>query len=375
MDLMELAKLSGVTLVYGPAGAGKTTFAAWYVYARSARALWISLFEDEATFRRNMANLGYNFGDRLIFWEAPAVEDLAAVFELIADVVAKNKPDIVVLDSVTELISGGDVHAGLRAVHNLIYRLMKSIGADVVMTAERQVAEGLTYIADNVIELRYDIFPYGTVREMVVRKIRGSKAGYVLPYAIAEGLGFVIMKLPSLRRAGEVLKTGVVCFDETFGGLAPGAVYALIGPVGAGKSTLMLKVAEGLRRAGKRAVYLSFLGDADMLKNRYDVEAYNAPLDVEEFLLQFFSLAVRERADAVLIDAIDLMAQFFGKEVFFTVLLQIIRIAKASGVPVAISLAQDWNITNFLDAVAYISSGTIKAVKSPLGRSASETKC
>lgn len=371
---MDPLKLKGITLVYGPAGAGKTTFAAWYAYSNYARILWVSAFEDEATFRSNMARLGYAFGDRLTYWEAPLVEDLESLFQSLIDAVLKQRPDLLVLDSITEL-TYGDPQGGVRIIHNLLYRLVKSIGVDVIVTAERQVAERMMYIADNVIELRYDVYPYGTVRELVVRKVRGGRAGYVLPFAIAEGLGFVIIKAEAAARPGEVVKTGVSCLDETLGGLMGGAVAALIGPAGSGKSTVMLKAAENLRKAGKKVYFLSFLGDADLLKARYDVEAMNAPLDVESFLLQLYTLAVKLRADALFIDGIDLLARFFEEKIFFMVMLELMKLVKTLGIPAVVSLTKDWGLANYLDIVANVSNRKITAVKTPIGVASAEHGC
>ncbi|MGC8583450.1 MAG: RAD55 family ATPase [Thermoproteus sp.] len=371
---MDELRLRGVTLVYGPAGAGKTTFAAWYAYGNYSKTLWVSAFEDEATFRANMSRLGYDFGDRLAYWEAPLVDDVEALLNSLMETVAAAKPELLVVDSVSELIYR-DPEVGAKAMHNMLYKLSKTFGVDVIVTAERQVAERLTYIADNVVELRYEVFPYGTVREMVVRKVRGGKAGYAVPFAIAEGLGFVPIRAVTAAAPGGVLKTGVPCLDETLGGLVGGAVSALIGPTGSGKSTVMLKAAENLKKAGKRAYYLSFLGDADLLRLRYDVESINAPLDVESLLLQLYILTVKLKADAVFIDGIDLLARFFEEKVFNTVLLNLIRLVKASGVPVLISLTRDWGIANYLDAVAYISERRVTAVKTPAGAVGAAHSC
>ncbi len=371
---MDALRLKGVTLVYGPAGAGKTTFAAWYAYSNYGRVFWVSAFEDERTFRANMAKLGYAFGDKLIYWDAPLVEDLEAFSRTLIDEAVRQKPELLVLDSITEL-TYGDPHGGVKVLHNLIYRLIKTAGVDVLATAERQVAERITYIADNVIELRYDVYPYGTVRELVVRKARGGRAGYVVPFSIAEGVGFVLISAEPSSKPGEVVKTGVSCIDEALGGITGGAVTALVGPVGSGKSTVMLKMAEGLKRAGKRAYYLSFLGDAELLRAKYDVEALNAPLDVDAFLLQVYILAVKQKADALFIDGVDIFARFFDERIFYIVLLELIKLVKAAGIPAVISLAEDWGLLNYLDAVARISNRTVTAVKTPIGIAGSQRSC
>lgn len=372
---MEELKLKGVTLVYGPAGAGKTTFAAWYAYNNYRRTLWVSAFEDEPTFRANMAKLGYAFGDRLVYWEAPLVEDLEAFSRSLIEVAFQQKPDLLVLDSITELTYGDHPDGGVKVLHNLIYKLIKTAGMDVLATAERQVAERIMYIADNVIELRYDVYPYGTVRELVVRKIRGGRAGYALPFAITEGLGFVLIKAAPLSRPGEAIKTGVPCIDETLGGVMKGAVTALVGPIGSGKSSIMLKTAESLKRAERSVYYLSFLGDADILKGKYNVEVLNAPLDVEAFLLQVYTLAVKHKADALFVDGLDILARFFGEKVFYTVLLEFIKLVKAMGIAAVISLAEEWGLLNYLDIVARVHSRTVTAIKTPIYAAGSQRSC
>ncbi len=60
----------------------------------------ISVFEDEASFRRNAASLRYDFGERLVFWEAP-VAGAEALFSTLLDAVARERPEALVKDSVT----------------------------------------------------------------------------------------------------------------------------------------------------------------------------------------------------------------------------------------------------------------------------------
>lgn len=85
---------------------------------------------------------------------------------------------------------------------------------DVFLTAEKEVAPGVAYVADNVVELIYEVYPYGAVREAVVRKVRGGRAGFSLPFLIREGRGilFLAPAAPS-KAAVERLETGT-CLDD-----------------------------------------------------------------------------------------------------------------------------------------------------------------
>jgi len=141
-------QLRGVSLVYGPPGAWKTTFTAWYTYNSYRKVFWVSVFEDEVSFRRNTASLGYDFGERLVYWEAPLVE-LEAFFSTPLDAVARERPEALVIDSVTEVLAAG---GGLDIIHNVLYRAVKQSGVDVFLTAEKEVALKVAYVADNVVE-------------------------------------------------------------------------------------------------------------------------------------------------------------------------------------------------------------------------------
>jgi hypothetical protein len=73
-------------------------------------------------------------------------------------------------------------------------------------------------VADNVIELIYEVYPYGALREAVVRRIRGGMAGYSIPFIIREGRGIVFLapETPA-KTAAEQLSTGTR-LDEAVGG-------------------------------------------------------------------------------------------------------------------------------------------------------------
>ena len=70
-----------------------------------------------------------------------------------------------------------------------------------------------------MVELIYEVYPYGAVRETVVKKIRGGRAGFSLPFIIREGKGILFLAPAAPAKvAVERLETAM-CLDEAVGGL------------------------------------------------------------------------------------------------------------------------------------------------------------
>jgi len=361
------AELKGVTLVYGAAGAGKTTFTAWWA-RRYGKVFWVSAFEDEATFRANMAKLGYEFGGKLVFWEAPLGE-AEAFFNALVDAVAREGPEALVVDSVTAFLPQG----GVDLLQNLVYRVVRKMGVDVFLTAERQVAEQLTYLADNVIELRYEVHPYGSFRELVVRKVRGGPAGYTTPFIIVEGEGFVPLAPPASGARPMALETGT-CIDKLAGGLYKGAVTAIVGPMGSGKTTLMLTVAKALKDGGKRVAYINVGGGGSLVAQKYSVEAVDVEFNITQLLHALLKLTGRGY-DAVFIRGLDAFDKAFGREAFIRALRSVVRASRA-GPAVVVSLRRLYGMDILFDVIIRVGEDFVEAVRSPVGKSrVSKSEC
>ena len=354
-------ELRGVTLVYGPAGAGKSTFVSWYTHGRYSKIFWVSAFEDETTFRSNMKKLGYDFGDRLSFWEAPLV-DAESFFNTLIDSVYRERPDALVVDSITAFLTEGG--RGVELVHNLIYRVVRKLGVDVFLTAERHVAEKVTYVADNVIELVYEVYPYGALRTAVVRKVRGWPAGYTVPYIIAEGVGMIFLTPGEAGNVG-VLKTGT-CLDQITGGLYKGALTAVVGPTGSGKTWLMLTVAKALKDAGAKVSYVNLGGGARLYAEKTGVEALEVEPDLTKLLLLLYQLTASGH-DAIFVRGLEILSLFYGREILYTA-LQLLHKLSRMGTAVVVSRRELYNADMIFDVIVKIGEAGVEAVRSPLGR-------
>ena len=203
---------------------------------------------------------------------------------------------------------------------------MKRWGVDVFLTAEKEVAAKITYVADNVIELVYEVYPYGAVREALVKKRRGGRAGYSLPYVIREGKGLTFLALETPAKVGlERFETGT-CLDEAVGGIYRGLLHALVGPVGAGKTWLMLKVARALEERGKKAIYIAVSGAGAVYAERFGVNMVDVGLNVEEL----FTAIVSVDSDVVLIRGLEALATLYGPQVLYMILRILLQTARGA---------------------------------------------
>jgi KaiC/GvpD/RAD55 family RecA-like ATPase len=361
-----MIQLRGVTLVYGPPGAGKTTFTAWYTYNSYRKVFWVSVFEDEVSFRRNAASLGYDFGGRLEYWEAP-LAGAEAFFSTLLDAVARERPEALVIDSVTEVLAAG---GGLDIIHNMLYRAVKQSGVDVFLTAEKEVAPNVAYVADNVVELIYEVYPYGAVREAVVRKIRGGRAGFSLPFLIREGRGilFLAPAAPS-KAAVERLETGM-CLDEAVGGLYKGLLHAVVGPVGAGKTWLMLKAAKALKERGRRVVYVAVSGTGAVYAEKFGVDAVDVGLNVEEL----FAAVVSTDNEVVFIRGLEALAALYGSAVLYTVLRILLQTARG-GKAVVVALRDLHDLDILFDVIVKMEEKNAVGVRGPGGKIGEKVRC
>lgn len=277
----------GFYLVQGDPGAGKTTLALQFASSRvkdNERCLYITLTESN----KDLANAARSHGWSLAGIEFcdltrsainlagepessvfhPAETELSETTQAIFAAVEKSRPQHVIFDGLSEmrLLSGNP----------LIYR--RQLLALKEFFAERRVTILLlddrsspfgdlqpeSLMGGNVVLDRF-LPQYGRARRrLFVTKVRGSnfREGYH-DYEIAQGGVRVHPRLVAAEHhehfARELRASGVVNLDEMLGGgLTTGSTALLLGPAGAGKSTIAMQFAVNAMKAGEKAAVYMF---------------------------------------------------------------------------------------------------------------------
>ncbi len=178
------------TIVAGPSGAGKTVICLQYVaqgLKQGETCVYASFQESERQIRSKAGHFGWDLGKAIdqgkleIVHVQPVELGLDVVAAQIRQAATKIGADRVVIDSISELEHGA---AGERFADYLwaLVGALRNGGATVLLTSETaaffgpafELAHGLSYIADNIILLRYTELESEIRRALVVVKMRDS---------------------------------------------------------------------------------------------------------------------------------------------------------------------------------------------------------
>jgi hypothetical protein len=204
----------------------------------------------------------------------------------------------------------------------------------------------------------------------VVRKIRGGKTGYSIPFIIREGRGivFLVPEAPA-KTAAEQLSTGT-CLDEAVGGVYKGLFHVIVGPEGAGKTWLMFKTASALKERGKNVVYIAVAGAGAIYAERFGVDTVEVDLNVEEL----FSAVISTDCDVVFIRGLEALSTLYGPSVLYTVLRILLQMARG-GRTVVVSLRDLHDLDMLFDVIVQMEERSVIGVRGPQGRIGEKIKC
>ena len=275
----------GFYLVQGDPGSGKTTLALQFIQARlreKARCLYISLTESRQDLERTCASHGWALGnfelldltrtaaainDNPASIFHPADTELSETMEIIAAACERVRPEHVVFDGLSEirLLSGEPLRYRRQLLS--LKAFFAASGATVILLDDRSAqfehGQPESLVGASLVFERH-LPAYGRARRRLhVTKVRGShfREGYH-DYEIVTGGVVVHPRLVAGEHHGEfspeLRPSGIANLDAMLhGGLAAGSTTLLIGPAGAGKSTVSVQfVVNALKHGHKAAVYV-----------------------------------------------------------------------------------------------------------------------
>jgi circadian clock protein KaiC len=274
-------------LLEGTPGTGKTTIAMQFIMAgiqADEAALYITLSESKLELESSARSHGWNPQhlsiEEFIPEEAslspeqqytvfhPSELELASTVQKLTQLIEERKPRRLVIDSLSELrLLAADT---MRYRRQLLALKQFFAGRDTtVLLLDDRSAEGsdmqLQSIAHGVIRLDRIKQSYGVNRRHVeVLKMRGSKfrEGFH-DYTIETGGVCIYPRLVANEHDSnfpmERVRSGIDALDAMFGGgINRGSSTLLIGPTGAGKSTLAMQYAYTAAKRGDRAIVYAF---------------------------------------------------------------------------------------------------------------------
>ncbi|MEO6151052.1 MAG: circadian clock protein KaiC [Mucilaginibacter sp.] len=229
-------------LVSGTAGTGKTSIAAYFATAackRKEKCLYFAFEESPAQICRNMRSIGGDMqqyideGNLRFHASRPTIYGLEMHLVLMHDMIREFKPDVVVLDPITNLITIGSVSE----VKSMLIRLIDFLQGEnitVMFTAlslntivNEQTDEGVSSLVDAWLLVRDIEFNGERNRGMYIMKSRGMKhSNQVREFVISDkGIDLVDVYLGpdgiltgSAREAQQIEEsTGVALRDHAVG--------------------------------------------------------------------------------------------------------------------------------------------------------------
>lgn len=349
-------ELKGITAIAGKPGVGKTTLAmrmAYEALRAGRKVLWISLYEGKDLFLYNALNLGYKL-EGVDFWEAVLVQP-EAFWNRLLGYVYENKPDLVVIDSITPLVEGPE---GRSLMLNALYRSLRPAHIDVVMTLEKGTPPFVEYIADNVVRLYLERTEGGVPeRRMCIDKARGLPGGCCKQFDIISSAGLVFFDelKPTPRRPVEVSTSSTL--DELVGGAFLGNTL-IVGPVGSGKTTLAVKIASLASARGYKVVYRTFSEEPWQIKER--AKEYGADFEVIAIRLkpptygthiyEFYRLINDVMPDLLISDGFDVEFRVYGRKAF-ELNMRMLAALKEAGVTFVGTMSRSYGLANYVDNV------------------------
>ena len=274
-------------LLEGDPGTGKTTVAMQFIMAGIAlgeKALYITLSEPRSELEGSARSHGWDPAhlpiaefvpeeaslspDQQYTVFHPSEVELASTIQKLTDLIDRERPDRLVIDSLSELRLLADTV--MRYRRQLLALKQFFVGRDTtVLMLDDRTSDGndqqLQSIAHGVLRLEKIQRSYGVTRRHIeIVKLRGSayREGFH-DYTIKQGGVMIYPRLIAAEHdkpfPNDPVSSGVPELDAMFGGgLKRGSSTLILGPTGVGKSTIAFQYAVAAARRDDRAIIYAF---------------------------------------------------------------------------------------------------------------------
>ena len=219
-----LLKPGFVIAIAGPYGSGKTLLASTMCYSnaeKGQKCLYVTFYETRDKFYDIMSRLGLRFSDLerkglFEYVKLPIFRNVDSIVNELSGIIMREKPRIVVIDSINPLIEYIDTAERRAWLHDFLSQVPRLINGVLVVTIER--ADQLTidkigYIADVYIELEYASDRGFISRLLRIRKARGTSLNQIeIPFIIEKdvGIAMIVPETPRTIRVSDKLYRGLI---------------------------------------------------------------------------------------------------------------------------------------------------------------------
>lgn len=385
-----------LTLVAGPAGAGKTVFAIQYLVngaRRGEKGVFVSFEESVEDLKQNMAEFGFGLDELeaeglLKFVDASPSEgdaslvtgdfDLSALSVRIADAASSIGATRLSIDSLAALfLQFQDTTLIRRELLRIAWEVGK-LGVTTVMTAEKGPGDSIArfdveeFVADNVIILRNRMLDERRRRTIEIFKVRGSDHMQgEIPFTITES-GIVLLPVEEIvlgqASALERISTGIPGLDEMLGGgLLRDSISLVSGATGTGKTCLATHFVAAMEE-DEKSVFFGYEESRDQLVRNAEgwdvrmaeiekegririVTRYPEAMTLEDHLLELTRVVDEESPSRVAIDSLSALERITTPHHFREFLLHVTAFLKDREIPALITntsaqLLGDASVTN-----------------------------
>jgi circadian clock protein KaiC len=287
-------------IIQGRPGAGKTILSNQIAFAHAAggaKVLYVTLLaESHERLFHAMSTLEFfekeKLGQEIIYisvFHTLREEGLGAVVKLLRQETKRHNATLLVFDGLLNARERAETDLDVKTFVAEVQGQAGFVGCTVLFLTSTRVDDSSPEhtMVDGVIDLSEEIFGVRTVRQLQVRKSRGSasvaglhqyeitQAGITI-YPRVEAVGWPLVP-PSADILAQRVSSGCDGIDELIGGGLPrGSVTLLIGPTGSGKTTMGLHFL-GVGTREEPALHFGFFETPSLLRYKADALGISLP--------------------------------------------------------------------------------------------------